>query len=85
MDSPRYHRALIADDEPALAVDLATRLGRLWPELDVAAVVHHGPAAFEARATAPSEGVTDTEPAYDAAKPTLSNCRHSSFGPTSQN
>ncbi|MFT3734189.1 MAG: LytTR family DNA-binding domain-containing protein [Rhodocyclaceae bacterium] len=41
-------RALIADDEPLLAADLATRLGQLWPELDIAAVVHHGPAAVEA-------------------------------------
>lgn len=48
MDSQRRPRALIADDEPALAADLATRLGRLWPELDIAAVVHHGPAAVEA-------------------------------------
>jgi len=44
----RNPRALIADDEPMLAADLATRLGRLWPELDIAAVVHHGPAALEA-------------------------------------
>jgi DNA-binding LytR/AlgR family response regulator len=41
-------RALIADDEPLLAADLATRLAALWPELDIAAVVHHGPAAVEA-------------------------------------
>jgi DNA-binding LytR/AlgR family response regulator len=44
----RAPRALIADDEPLLAADLATRLARLWPELDIAAVVHHGPAAVEA-------------------------------------
>jgi DNA-binding LytR/AlgR family response regulator len=48
MDSQKRPRALIADDEPALAADLAMRLGRIWPELDVAAVVHHGPAAVEA-------------------------------------
>lgn len=47
MDTARP-RALIADDEPLLAADLATRLARLWPELDIAAVVHHGPAAVEA-------------------------------------
>ena len=41
-------RALIADDEPLLAADLATRLQRLWPALDIVAVVHHGPAAVEA-------------------------------------
>lgn len=44
----RNPKALIADDEPLLAADLATRLGRLWPELDIAAVVHHGPGALEA-------------------------------------
>ncbi|HSD39181.1 MAG TPA: LytTR family DNA-binding domain-containing protein [Rhodocyclaceae bacterium] len=43
-------RALIADDEPLLAADLATRLATLWPELDIAAVVHNGPAAVEALA-----------------------------------
>ncbi|MEC5387456.1 LytTR family DNA-binding domain-containing protein [Uliginosibacterium sp. H3] len=43
-------RALIADDEPLLAADLATRLAVLWPELEVAAVVHNGPAAVEALA-----------------------------------
>jgi DNA-binding LytR/AlgR family response regulator len=48
MDSPRSPRALIADDEPLLAADLASRLQTLWPELDLAAVVHHGPAAVEA-------------------------------------
>jgi DNA-binding LytR/AlgR family response regulator len=48
MDSKARPRALVADDEPALAADLATRLGRIWPELDIAAVVHHGPAAVEA-------------------------------------
>lgn len=41
-------RAVIADDEPLLAADLVTRLGRLWPQLDIAAVVHNGPAALEA-------------------------------------
>ena len=41
-------RALIADDEPFLAADLAARLTRLWPELDVVAVAHHGPAALDA-------------------------------------
>lgn len=43
-------RALIAEDEPLLAADLATRLGHLWPELHIAAVVHHGPSALEALA-----------------------------------
>ena len=48
MDSPKRPRALIADDEPTLAADLAVRLGRLWPDLEIAAVVHQGPAAVEA-------------------------------------
>jgi DNA-binding LytR/AlgR family response regulator len=47
MDSPKRPRALIADDEPALAADLAVRLSRLWPELEIAAVVHQGPAAVD--------------------------------------
>jgi DNA-binding LytR/AlgR family response regulator len=48
MDTQAGPRALIAEDEPVLAADLATRLGRLWPELNLVAVVHHGPAALEA-------------------------------------
>lgn len=34
--------ALIADDEPKLAQDLATRLKQLWHELDIVAVVPNG-------------------------------------------
>jgi DNA-binding LytR/AlgR family response regulator len=34
--------ALIADDEPKLAQDLAERLGQLWSELDVVAIVPNG-------------------------------------------
>lgn len=41
-------RALIAEDEPLLAQDLARRLGRLWPELEIAAIVHDGLAARDA-------------------------------------
>lgn len=48
MDTPACPRALIADDEPLLAADLAMRLNRLWPELDIVAVAHHGPAAADA-------------------------------------
>lgn len=48
MDSSRRPRTLIADDEPLLAADLASRLQGIWPELDLVAVVHHGPAALEA-------------------------------------
>lgn len=39
--------ALIADDEPLLAGDLQSRIGALWPELDICAVCHDGPAALE--------------------------------------
>jgi DNA-binding LytR/AlgR family response regulator len=34
--------ALIADDEPHLAQDLARRLGQLWPQLGIVAVVANG-------------------------------------------
>lgn len=40
-------RALIAEDEPILAQVLARMLGRLWPELELAAVVDNGLAAAE--------------------------------------
>ncbi len=43
-------RALIAEDEPLLADDLARRLQRLWPELAIAAVVQDGLAAQAALA-----------------------------------
>ncbi len=35
-------RALIAEDEPALARDLIRRLALLWPELEIVAVCHDG-------------------------------------------
>jgi DNA-binding LytR/AlgR family response regulator len=41
-------RALIAEDEPHLADDLARRLARRWPRLEIVAVVHDGLAAREA-------------------------------------
>ncbi len=41
-------RALIAEDEPHLADDLSRRLARLWPELEIAEVVHDGLAARQA-------------------------------------
>jgi DNA-binding LytR/AlgR family response regulator len=40
-------RALIAEDEPLLAANLKAALLRLWPDLQIAAVVTHGAAAFE--------------------------------------
>ena len=41
-------KALIADDERHLADDLQRRLQRLWPDLQIVAVVHDGIAAAEA-------------------------------------
>ncbi len=41
-------RALIAEDETHLAADLQRRLNRLWPQLDIVAVVHDGLAAQRA-------------------------------------
>lgn len=41
-------KAIIADDEPNLAEDLRRRIIRLWPELEIAAVLHDGVAAQEA-------------------------------------
>lgn len=38
--------ALIADDEPLLAEDLRRRLAVLWPELEIVALCHDGPAAL---------------------------------------
>ncbi|HIV69967.1 MAG TPA: LytTR family DNA-binding domain-containing protein [Candidatus Aquabacterium excrementipullorum] len=40
--------ALIAEDEPLLARDLARTLTRLWPALRICAVVHDGDSAVEA-------------------------------------
>jgi len=41
-------KALIADDEPLLALALKTALGEAWPELEVAAVVPNGLEAVQA-------------------------------------
>ena len=43
-------KAIIAEDEIHLAEDLQRRLQRLWPELEIAAVVHDGLAATTALA-----------------------------------
>jgi DNA-binding LytR/AlgR family response regulator len=43
-----FPSALIADDEPLLANDLAARLSVLWPQLRLCGVVHDGAAAQEA-------------------------------------
>jgi len=44
-------KAIIADDEPNLAEDLRRRIAKLWPELEIAAVLHDGVAAQQALAT----------------------------------
>jgi DNA-binding LytR/AlgR family response regulator len=41
-------RALIAEDEPLLAANLAAELSRLWPELTIVANVRDGTSALEA-------------------------------------
>jgi DNA-binding LytR/AlgR family response regulator len=41
-------RAIIADDEQHIAQDLQRRLAQLWPELQIAAVLHDGMAAAQA-------------------------------------
>ncbi|WP_295765810.1 LytTR family DNA-binding domain-containing protein [Undibacterium sp.] len=40
-------RALIAEDEPILALTLANMLTKLWPELDICASVENGVAALQ--------------------------------------
>jgi DNA-binding LytR/AlgR family response regulator len=40
--------ALVAEDEPVLARDLARTLGHLWPHLQIQAIVHDGDSAIEA-------------------------------------
>lgn len=73
-------RALIAEDEPHLADDLVRRLGRLWPELAIAAVVHDGLAARQALATlAPDVAFLDIRmpglSGLDAARSAPPGCR----------
>lgn len=46
MTNPRAPTALIADDEPRLAHALAAELRRLWPELEVIAIVANGEQAL---------------------------------------
>jgi DNA-binding LytR/AlgR family response regulator len=44
----RRPRALIAEDEPILAVTLANALSRLWPDLEIVATAPNGVAAVDA-------------------------------------
>jgi DNA-binding LytR/AlgR family response regulator len=42
-------RALIAEDEPLLAVSLQAALAEEWPELQIVALAANGPAAIDRR------------------------------------
>ncbi len=73
-------RAIIADDEPHLAEDLRRRLLRLWPELQIVAVVHDGVAAAEAlTAIEPDIAFLDIrmpgQSGLDAARSAAADCR----------
>lgn len=73
-------RALIADDEKNLAADLQRRLARLWPELEIVAVVHDGLAAQQAlRSLTPDVAFLDIRmpgiTGLDAAHAAPKNCR----------
>lgn len=47
MNTPNRPTALIAEDEPLLAAALQAELKKVWPELEVVAVVGNGKAAVE--------------------------------------
>jgi DNA-binding LytR/AlgR family response regulator len=55
-------RALIAEDEALLAAELREELARVWPALDVCAVVHDGPSALaQAQALRPDVVFLDVQ------------------------
>jgi len=73
-------KAIIADDEQHLADDLRRRVGRIWPELHIAAVVHDGVAAAEALAgLKPDVAFLDIrmpgQSGLQAARAAQANCR----------
>ena len=73
-------RAIIADDERHLAEDLRRRVTTLWPELQIAAVLHDGAAAAEALAEhRPDIAFLDIRmpglSGLDAARSADANCR----------
>jgi DNA-binding LytR/AlgR family response regulator len=73
-------RAIIADDEQHLADDLQRRLGKLWPELEIAAVLHDGIAAEQAlEELKPDIAFLDIrmpgQSGLDAARAADNNCR----------
>jgi len=73
-------KALIADDEQNLAADLQRRLMRLWPDLEVIAVVHDGLAAQKVmQEQSPDIAFLDIRmpgiSGLDAARCARANCR----------
>ena len=73
-------RAIIADDEQYLAQDLQRRLARLWPELEIVAVLHDGLAAAAALTERkPDIAFLDIrmpgQSGLDAARSAASDCR----------
>lgn len=73
-------KAVIADDEQHLAADLQRRLGKLWPELQIVAVLHDGIAAERAlQELKPDIAFLDIRmpgrSGLDAARMAASDCR----------
>ncbi|MDO8988689.1 MAG: LytTR family DNA-binding domain-containing protein [Sideroxyarcus sp.] len=73
-------KAIIADDEQHLAEDLRRRLAQLWPELQIAAVLHDGMAAAQAlQELKPDIAFLDIrmpgQSGLDAARAAAADCR----------
>lgn len=73
-------KAIIADDEPHLSDDLQRRLAKLWPELEIIAVLHDGIAAETAlREQQPDIAFLDIrmpgQSGLDAARAATADCR----------
>ena len=73
-------KAIIADDEQHIAQDLQRRLAQLWPELQIAAVLHDGMAAAQAlRELKPDIAFLDIrmpgQSGLDAARAAAAGCR----------
>lgn len=73
-------KAIIADDEQHLADDLQRRLAKLWPELEIVAVLHDGVAAEQALSELkPDIAFLDIrmpgQSGLDAARAAANDCR----------
>jgi DNA-binding LytR/AlgR family response regulator len=73
-------KAIIADDEQHLADDLRRRLARIWPELEIVAVLHDGITAAKAlQELKPDIAFLDIrmpgQSGLDAASTTAADCR----------